>query len=94
MEAKLPFLEPMKSVEMTKRYMDIEDMKIMSERNGDSLHVGMTDFREPFKMLVRIRNKKIRNVSSGKYKEVYKAGNSRIYLITVEKEDMTLHLGD
>ena len=94
MEEKLPFLEPMKSVEMTKRYMDIEDMKIMSERNGDSLHVGMTDFRGPFKMLVRIRNKKIRNVSSGKYKEVYKAGNSRIYLITVEKEDMTLYLGD
>lgn len=94
MEEKLPFLEPMKSVEMTKRYMDIEDMKIMSERNGDSLHVGMTDFRGPFKMLVRIRNKKIRNVSSGKYKEVYKAGSSRIYLITVEKEDMTLQLGD
>jgi len=44
--------------------------------------------------LIRINGKKIKNISSGSFKEIYTAGNSKIYLLSIEKEDITIHLGD
>ena len=93
-EEKLPFLEPMRAVDMTKRYINIEDLKIASEKKGNDIHIALTDFREPFKVLIRINGKKIKNISSGSFKEIYTAGNSKIYLLSIEKEDITIHLGD
>ena len=93
-EEKLPFLEPMRAVDMTKRYINIEDLKIASEKKGNDIHIALTDFREPFKALIRINGKKIKNISSGSFKEIYTAGNSKIYLLSIEKEDIIIHLGD
>ena len=93
-EDKLPFLEPMRAMDMTKRYINIEDLKIQSEKRGSDIHIALTDYREPFKALIRINGKKIKGISSGSFEEVYTAGNSKIYLLSIEKEDITIQLGD
>ena len=66
----------------------------MHLKKKEMIFIALTDFREPFKALIRINGKKIKNISSGSFKEIYTAGNSKIYLLSIEKEDITIHLGD
>ena len=93
-EEKLPFVEPMRSVDMTKKYMNIEDLEIYSEKKGSELHIGLKNFRNPFETLIRLnRNNEIKKISSGSYREVYSTGSSRIYLVNIENENTIIYLG-
>lgn len=93
-EANMPFLTSMRAVDMTKKYANIEDIKIFSEKLGNEIHVGVENFRDPFDTLIRVRNKKINKISSGTFREVYNTGNTRIYLVSINNEDTTIYLGD
>ncbi|MBP6126021.1 MAG: DUF2194 domain-containing protein [Leptotrichiaceae bacterium] len=93
-EEKLPFVNPMRSVDMTKKYMNIEDLEIYSEKRNNEIHIGIKNFRDNFETLIRINgNDKIKNISSGSFKEIYSTRSSKIYLINIEKEDIIIYLG-
>lgn len=89
-----PFLKPMKSSEMTNLYINIEDLKIKSEKVGNEIRIGSINFRKPYETTIRVRNKKIKKISSGTFKEIYTAGETKVYLINIDKENVTLYLGD
>lgn len=89
-----PHLKSMRSSDMTNLYMNIEDLKIKSEKIGNELRIGSINFRKPYEATIRIRNKKIRNMSSGTFKEIYVSGDTRIYLVNIDKENVTISLGD
>ena len=92
--ALYPFLRPMKSSEMTNLYMNIEDLKIKSEKVNNEIRIGSINFRRPYEATIRVRNKKIKKMSSGTFKEIYNTGDTVVYLVNIDKENVTLYLGD
>lgn len=93
-ESNFPYLQPMRTSDMTKKYINIEDLEIQSEKIQNTIYVGLKNFREPFDMFIRIRDNKIENISSGSFLEVYDTEDSKIYLLHVEKEDFSISLGE
>ena len=93
-EADHPYLESIRASELTQRYINIEDLKIQSEKRDNKIYVGMENYREPFYMTVRIRNNSIKNISSGTFKEIYDTEDSKIYLLHVENPDLIITLGE
>ena len=93
-EANHPYLEPIRASELTQRYINIEDLKIQSEKRDNKIYVGMENYREPFYMTIRIRNNSIKNISSGTFKEIYDTEDSKIYLLQVETPDLIITLGE
>jgi len=93
-EAAHPYLESIRASELTQRYINIEDLKIQSEKRDNKIYVGMENYREPFYMTVRIRNNSIKNISSGTFKEIYDTEDSKIYLLHVENPDLIITLGE
>ena len=89
-----PYLKPMKASDLTKLYMNIEDLKIKSEKVNNEIRIGSINFRKPYEATIRIRNKKIKSMSSGTFKEIYTSGETKIYLINIDKENVTIFLGD
>lgn len=89
-----PYLKPMKASDLTKLYMNIEDLKIKSEKVNNELRIGSINFRKPYEATIRIRNKKIKSMSSGTFKEIYTSGETKIYLVNIDKENVTIFLGD
>lgn len=93
-QANLPYLEPMRASELTQRYLNIEDLKIQSEKKENKIYIGMENYREPFYMTIRIKNNAITKISSGTFKEVYDTEDSKIYLLHVESPDLVITLGE
>ena len=93
-EADHPYLESIRASELTQRYINIEDLKIQSEKRDNKIYVGMENYRDPFYMTVRIRNNSIKNISSGTFKEIYDTEDSKIYLLHVENPDLIITLGE
>ena len=89
-----PYLKPMKASDLTKLYMNIEDLKIKSEKVNNEIRIGSINFRKPYEATIRIRNKKIKSMSSGTFKEIYTSGETKIYVINIDKENVTIFLGD
>ena len=93
-EANHPYLEPIRTSELTQRYINIEDLKIQSEKRENKIYIGMENYREPFYMTIRIRNNSIKNISSGTFKEIYDTEDSKVYLLHVENPDLIITLGE
>ncbi|WP_339019645.1 DUF2194 domain-containing protein [Fusobacterium animalis] len=93
-EANHPYLEPIRASELTQRYINIEDLKIQSEKRENKIYIGMENYREPFYMTIRIRNNSIKNISSGTFKKIYDTEDSKIYLLHVENPDLIITLGE
>lgn len=93
-QANLPYLEPIRASELTQRYINIEDLKIQSEKKDNKIYVGMENYREPFYMTIRIKNNVITKISSGTFEEVYDTEDSKIYLLHVESPDLIITLGE
>lgn len=93
-QANLPHLESIKTSELTQRYLNIEDLKIQSEKKENKIYIGMENYREPFHMTIRIKNNVITKISSGTFKEVYDTEDSKIYLLHVESPDLVVTLGE
>ena len=93
-EANHPYLEPIITSELTQRYINIEDLKIQSEKRENKIYIGMENYREPFYMTIRIRNNSIKNISSGTFKEIYDTEDSKVYLLHVENPDLIITLGE
>lgn len=91
-EKRFPFLEPNTNIELTKKYMNIEDMKIHSARDGDKIKIGIENFRDPFDAFVRIRDTSIKTLSSGEFKLISDYEHHRIYLIKFTSEDTIIDL--
>ena len=92
--ALYPYLQPMKSSAMTNLYMNIEDLKIKSQKVNNEIRIGSDNFRRPYEATIRVRNQKIKKMSSGTFKEIYTADDTKIYLVNIDKENVTLYLGD
>lgn len=93
-ENRFPYFEPTRNSELTQKYMNIEDMKIHSEREGDILKIGIENFREPFDALVRIREADIKKISAGKYELVNSYENNKIYFVRFTSENTLIELVD
>ena len=93
-EANHPYLEPIRASELTQRYINIEDLKIQSEKRDNKIYIGMENYRDPFYMTIRIRNNSIKNISSGTFKEIYDTEDSKVYLLHVENPDLIVTLGE
>lgn len=93
-QANLPYLEPIRASELTQRYINIEDLKIQSEKKDNKIYVGMENYRESFYMTIRIKNDVITKISSGTFEEVYDTEDSKIYLLHVESPDLIITLGE
>jgi len=93
-EANHPYLEPIRASELTQRYINIEDLKIQSEKRDNKIYIGMENYRDPFYMTIRIRNNSIKNISSGTFKEIYDTEDSKVYLLHVENPDLVVTLGE
>lgn len=92
-EKRFPYLEPSTDSGLTQKYMNIEDLKIHSEKDGNTLKIGLENFRNPFSALVRIRHDDIKSISSGEYRLVNKYGDNSIYLIKFTNENTIIELG-
>ena len=70
----------------------MEDIKIYSEQDNNTLKIGIDNFRKPFSALVRIRNNDIKSISSGEYRLVNRYKNNNIYLIKFINQDTIIKL--
>lgn len=88
------FFKPARSFETTHKYMNVENVDIISEKEGKNLKIGVKNYRGKFDTLIRIRYNSIKKVSSGSFKEVYDTGDSKIYLVSIENQNTMIELGD
>lgn len=91
-EKRFPYFEPSTNSGLTQKYMNIEDIKIYSEKDNDTLKIGIENFRKPFSALVRIRDNDIKHISSGEYRLVNKYKDNSIYLIKFMNQNTIIKL--
>lgn len=91
-EKRFPYFEPSTNSGLTQKYINMEDIKIYSEKDNNTLKIGIDNFRKPFSALVRIRNNNIKSISSGEYRLVNRYKNNNIYLIKFMNQDTIIKL--
>lgn len=91
-EKRFPYFEPSTNSGLTQKYINMEDIKIYSEQDNNTLKIGIDNFRKPFSALVRIRNNDIKSISSGEYRLVNRYKNNNIYLIKFINQDTIIKL--
>lgn len=91
-EKRYPYLDGITASELTKRYMNIEDLKISSQRDKNKIKIAIDNFRSPFSAWMRIRGEEIKSISSGNYRLLNKYNNNNFYLIEFQSPDTIIEL--
>ena len=72
--------------------MNIEDLKISSQRDKNKIKIAIDNFRSPFSAWMRIRGEEIKSISSGNYRLLNKYNNNNFYLIEFQSPDTIIEL--
>lgn len=88
-----PLLEPQVQMAATKRYMTLEGVEMESERVQDRIRVNFLGFKGEINTFVRLRNKKIKDVSGGTFYLIDTAPEYSLYLVKFEREEGEILLG-
>lgn len=87
-----PQLEPTLNYELLDKYTNIEDIEIYSKKNKNKIEIEVKNFSSPFKIVFRVKNSKIKDVSSKKYKNIGEYEDTNLYLIEIDREKFEIEL--
>lgn len=88
----LPYLEPTLNYQLLEKYLNIENIKIYSERKGDQIEIEVKNFTSPFNIFFRLKDSKIADVSSKKYKVLGEYKDNTLYQIEIDRENFVIEL--
>lgn len=65
-EKNLPYLEPTLNYELLEKYRSVENLEIYSKKVGNKIIVEVKNFISPFEVIFRVKDFKIKGVSSNR----------------------------
>lgn len=94
MNTDYPVLKPVIQSDMTRDFMEIENLKIAYEMKENKVYVNIENFRGEFDSHFRVSGKKIRKIKGGKYILIEKTKEYSLYIITAEEPELEITLED
>lgn len=91
-EKNFPDLEPTLNYQLLEKYRNIEEIEIFSHRDGDTIKLEIKNFSSPFEIFFRVKDSKIKSVSSKKYRILGEYDRSNLYSITIDRDKFEIEL--
>ena len=91
-DRNLPYLEPTLNYELLEKYKNVENIEIYSKRVGNKIIVEVKNFNSPFEVTFRLKDDKIKNVSSGRVRVIEKYKDNTLYQFKIDRENFEIEL--
>ncbi len=90
---RFPLLEPQLQMEVTKRYMGMEDVEMDYGRFGERIRINFKGFKGTINTLVRVRRERIKDVKGGDFYLIDSTHDYSLYLIKFHRKEGEILLG-
>lgn len=91
-DINFPYLEPTLNYELLEKYKNIENIEIYSQKIKNKIIIEIKNFNSPFDIIFRIKDKRIKNVSSNNFKLLKKYKNNILYQLNIDREHFEIEL--
>ena len=91
-DKNLPYLEPTLNYELLEKYKNVENIELYSKKIGNKIIIETKNFNSPFEITFRLKNNRIKNVSSNRIRVIGEYKNNTLYQLSIDREYFEIEL--
>lgn len=91
-DKNLPYLEPTLNYELLEKYKNVENIEVYSKKIGNKIIIETKNFNFPFEITFRLKNNRIKNVSSNRIRVIGEYKNNTLYQLSIDREYFEIEL--